>query len=71
MENRNPYASPSTQVADAAVDGDYGEVKIFSARGRLGRVRYLGYSIGLTLLIRLILGFVLGIVTAAVGAADP
>ncbi len=71
MENRNPYASPSTQVADAAVTGDYGEVRIFSTQGRLGRVRYLGYSIGLTLLFSLILGLVVGILTAAIGAADP
>jgi uncharacterized membrane protein YhaH (DUF805 family)/Tfp pilus assembly major pilin PilA len=67
VENRNPYASPSAQVADAA-DSDYGEVRIFSASGRLGRVRYLGYSIGLSLLIAIAMGILVGAATAAGGS---
>jgi len=50
MENRNPYASPRAKVQDAGGE-DYGEIKIFSAAGRLGRVRYIGYSAGITLLV--------------------
>ncbi len=30
---------------------EYGEVKIFSARGRIGRVRYIGYTIGVSILV--------------------
>jgi uncharacterized membrane protein YhaH (DUF805 family) len=63
VQNRNPYATPRAKVADAAEV--YGEVKIFSAQGRLGRVRYIGYSIGLSLLFSM----VLGAVAAAAGPA--
>jgi uncharacterized membrane protein YhaH (DUF805 family) len=50
VEKRNPYASPRAKVADDD-GGDYGEVRIFSAQGRLGRVRYIGYMAGMSLLI--------------------
>jgi uncharacterized membrane protein YhaH (DUF805 family)/Tfp pilus assembly major pilin PilA len=57
MADRNPYAAPQTNVAggDVGVD-DYGEVKILSAQGRIGRVRYIGYSMGLMLLAWLVIG---------------
>lgn len=45
----NPYRAPDTQVSDGS--DEYGEVKVWSAAGRLGRVRYIGYSIGVTFLI--------------------
>lgn len=45
----NPYSPPQAQVADAPEE--YGKVNIFSTSGRLGRVRYIGYSVGLNILI--------------------
>jgi len=62
VESRNPYATPTANVTDPAEE--YGEIKVFSASGRLGRVRYIGYSVGLTILISIIAGFL----TAALGA---
>ena len=50
----NPYKTPAATVADQAED--YGEVKILSAAGRLGRVRYIGYSVGMSLLMYLVIG---------------
>jgi uncharacterized membrane protein YhaH (DUF805 family) len=50
----NPYQTPGAKLADAAEN--YAEVKILSATGRLGRVRYIGYSIGMTLLMYLVIG---------------
>ena len=50
----NPYQTPGAKLADAAEQ--YAEIKILSAAGRLGRVRYIGYSIGMTLLMYLIFG---------------
>lgn len=67
MQNRNPYAAPQTNVTRGDGPEDYGEVKVFSVSGRLGRVRYIGYSVGLSLLILMLLGAVVGIT----GAADP
>jgi Tfp pilus assembly major pilin PilA/uncharacterized membrane protein YhaH (DUF805 family) len=63
MENRNPYAAPRTNVSRPQGAEEYGEIRIFSAQGRLGRARYIGYSVGLSFLISL----VLGIAVAAAG----
>jgi uncharacterized membrane protein YhaH (DUF805 family)/Tfp pilus assembly major pilin PilA len=62
MQNRNPYAAPQTNVTrgDGNVE-EYGEIKMFSARGRLGRVRYIGYSVGLSLLVLLVAGILAGV----------
>ncbi len=70
MQNRNPYAAPQTNVTvgESAVD-DYGEVSVFAFSGRIGRVRYLAYSIGLSLLVLAIAAIVAGVVAAAAG--DP
>jgi uncharacterized membrane protein YhaH (DUF805 family) len=62
VETRNPYTTPKANVTDPVEE--YGEVKVFSASGRLGRVRYIGYSVGLTVLISIVAGFL----TAALGA---
>jgi uncharacterized membrane protein YhaH (DUF805 family) len=67
MENRNPYASPRAQVADAGDDQSYGEVRVFNPDGRLGRVRYLGYTAGMTLLMVVVLGIVAAVLAALAG----
>ena len=53
MTNRNPYATPQVNVTRADEPEEFGEIKVFSASGRLGRVRYIGYSMGLTLVVML------------------
>lgn len=67
MQTRNPYAAPRTNVSRADSAEEYGEIKIFSAQGRIGRVRYIGYSFGLTILIAMFIGMV----AALLGAASP
>jgi uncharacterized membrane protein YhaH (DUF805 family) len=62
VESRNPYTTPKANVTDP--DEEYGEIKVFSASGRLGRVRYIGYSVGLPMLI----GLLAVILSAAIGA---
>ncbi len=47
----NPYASPTAAVAD--LDQPYGEARIFSFTGRLGRVRFIAYSAAVWLVIGL------------------
>ncbi len=63
MNEVNQYAAPAARL-EREEDGIYGEVRPFSPRGRLGRIRYLFYSI------LLLLGFVLigGLLGAGVGA---
>src|SRR6185503_5937219 len=58
MQQRNPYAAPRTNVSRADSDEEYGELKVFSAQGRIGRVRYIGYTFGYTFLIALVIGVV-------------
>ena len=64
MNTANPYQAPAANLNFAQAE-DYSDVKFFSMSGRLGRVRYLTYSIGYTFLFFLLM-FLLG---AALGAA--
>lgn len=61
MTTANPYQVPQSNV-DYQGQDDYSEVKVLSVRGRIGRLRYLGYSMGYSMLIYLafaVAGFVL------------
>jgi uncharacterized membrane protein YhaH (DUF805 family) len=66
MASVNPYRAPAAAVADSGEQ--YQQVKIFSASGRIGRVRYIGYSVGLPFLIMLVFGAVGGFIGAAANA---
>lgn len=60
MNNASPYEPPRSAIKPTTA-GEFGEVKIFSAQGRLGRVRYIGYSVGMGLLVNLIVALVGGL----------
>jgi len=49
MSDTNPYDAPVANVADTFGADEVQSVKIFSPNGRMGRVRYIGYSMGLML----------------------
>jgi len=49
VEAQNPYSTPKSNVTGTPTS--YGEIKVFSANGRIGRLRYIGYSVGMTILI--------------------
>lgn len=53
MTAPNPYQPPRRPITPAAPT-QYGQLHPFSARGRLGRLRYIGYSVGLGLLVNLL-----------------
>ena len=59
----NPYAKPNAAVAEAAEQ--YQEVKVFSTSGRIGRVRYIAWGMGMYFLFAM-LGAAL---MAAIGTA--
>jgi uncharacterized membrane protein YhaH (DUF805 family) len=61
MSTQNPYVAPRAAVGDAPED--YQQVKLFSVSGRIGRARYIAYSLGITAL----LGAIGGALSAAVG----
>ncbi|OWQ93107.1 hypothetical protein CDN99_00970 [Roseateles aquatilis] len=59
----NQYAPPVAAVADVAPPVPAAELKMFSAKGRIGRLRYLAYSTGASLIHTAVSGglmFVLG-----------
>ena len=66
MSENSPYTPPSAAVADAAVG--YGDIRIFSLSGRLGRVRYLTYSFGLMLVGMVLMGIVGAIMGSQMGS---
>ncbi len=76
MSAINPYAPPGAAVADiASADAlRHQPVKLFSPRGRIGRLRYLAYltySYLLLMLATFVLSLVLAFGTAATGNGGP
>ena len=67
MSAVNPYQAPRAALADVAEP--HQPVKVFSAAGRIGRARYIAYTIGYSLLIGLVLGFLGGLLGALTGIA--
>ena len=66
--NASPYQPPLSAITPAPPT-QFGELKIFSAQGRLGRVRYIGYSMGLALLLYLAIA-ILGGAAAVLGQVE-
>ncbi len=56
MQSADPYRAPVSHVADAP-SSDVSRINIWSPKGRLGRVRYIGYSIGLAFVIQFFAGY--------------
>jgi uncharacterized membrane protein YhaH (DUF805 family) len=66
MATASPYKAPAAAVADQAEE--YQEVRLFAVSGRIGRVRYIAYSIGVYFVLMLV-GGILGALLGAVGSA--
>lgn len=64
----NQYAPPTATVEDVGPDFlGTAKLDLFSAKGRIGRLRYLAYVTGASL----VQGFVLGVAMAIIGASVP
>jgi uncharacterized membrane protein YhaH (DUF805 family) len=59
MATTNPYQRPRAAVADS--EPEYQSVRIFAAAGRVGRIRFIAYTVGLTVLIVFVAGLVGGV----------
>ncbi len=46
MSEENQYKAPSSNVEQSSAQ-EYGPVRFFAVSGRLGRIRYLAYSLGI------------------------
>lgn len=60
----NQYAAPTATVADVPQGTDYAALNFFSATGRIGRLRYLAYLVGVGFLINVAVGIVSAIFIA-------
>ena len=67
MQAADPYRAPVAQVSDPASDTD-SKINIWSAKGRLGRVRYIGYTVGFGLLINFTSTFLTAMLGGGPGA---
>jgi uncharacterized membrane protein YhaH (DUF805 family) len=56
----NPYSAPSAQIDEFDQDDETYKPKIFALEGRIGRVRYIGYS----WIAMIVAMFVVGLLTA-------
>ncbi|MGL4315347.1 MAG: DUF805 domain-containing protein [Pseudomonas sp.] len=56
----SPYATPKAQVGEELPH--YAELKVFSVSGRIGRMRYLGWSAALMLVAMLAYGLVMAVI---------
>ena len=63
MNSANPYQVPQSNVDHQGQD-DYSEVKLLSISGRIGRLRYLGYTMGYGMLIYMAFAIVGGVALA-------
>ncbi|MDH0895824.1 MULTISPECIES: DUF805 domain-containing protein [unclassified Pseudomonas] len=59
----SPYSTPKSDVGDGYEE--FAELKVFSVSGRIGRVRYLGWSMALLLIAMLAYGIAAGIMAAS------
>jgi uncharacterized membrane protein YhaH (DUF805 family) len=60
----NPYSASSVAMTDMSGDDTY-EPSLFSFSGRIGRVRYLAYTMSFFLIVSLAMGVLVAILTAA------
>ena len=62
----NPYQAPQSSVA-ATDDQAYGDINIFSFKGRLGRLRLFVYTLVLSFIVQIILSTFIGVMFASGG----
>lgn len=69
MNNPSPYQPPRSSITPTAPT-QFGEIKILSAQGRLGRVRYIGYSVGIGFLVNVFAAMAGGLAAFLEGSGD-
>ena len=65
MSSPNPFAPPLAHVRDIEQAQQFQPVRIFSIAGRIGRLRYLAYVVGSSLLMSIVGGAIAGAVGVA------
>jgi len=65
-QENNPYNAPQSAISTAE---EFGEARVITVSGRIGRLRYLAYTMGLMFLVMVMGGFVIGL-TVAISPPD-
>lgn len=60
----NPYHAPTADLSQAGMDAQPYQPKVFSVHGRIGRVRYLAYSMIYSIVAVLVVSVMFGILAA-------
>lgn len=66
MSEHNQYQAPRSQV-DGGTAEQFAEMKIFAVNGRIGRVRYLAYSFGVTFVMFIVVGVLAALMRLVLG----
>jgi uncharacterized membrane protein YhaH (DUF805 family) len=66
MENANPYSAPKAEITSPRETG-YGEIKILTSKGRIGRLRYIGYTTGIPILLVMVMAILLPFLPPIIG----
>jgi uncharacterized membrane protein YhaH (DUF805 family) len=61
----NPYNAPGANLSKAGMGAETYEPKVFAINGRIGRLRYLAYTVGLSFGLMILAG-ILGAIFAAI-----
>lgn len=69
MSEINQYQAPQSQV-DMSEPEVFSKPRIFGVSGRLGRIRYIAYSFGITFLWVMLVGILMAIAIPAFGAQN-
>lgn len=69
-QTSDPYQTPQSQVNEVS-NTSYGEVKLFSFSGRIGRLRYLGYNAVISILFFVLFALMGGMTVALAEGQDP
>lgn len=68
MSDSNPYQTP-VQNLETNQPVEYSEIKALSAKGRIGRIRFIAYSVGYGLLLNIAVALLTGLGTQISGDA--
>jgi len=63
----NPYEAPQSRVADINEETGYQPIKMWSAAGRVGRLRYLAYTTGASFVVGILSAVLSGVLGAELG----
>ena len=66
MQPTSPYAPPQGELVDEL--DTFGTIKVLSASGRIGRLRYISYSLGIAILAMLVMRLILVAVATSIPA---